>query len=316
MSSSVINKINEIQNEINSMQQEIYSIDNRVDKIYYGEYFLCDKTKSEINDLLIELLNINEIEKNMSQNIITKNVVTQDDINKFFKHTPLDTNYNIVNVDNVQYVLIKDNSHLRYNLNKPNNIYYTYKISNDNNHNYVENMPKNKKRLCCHCGYKLNYNIVGNDEEKKQIREYYCHSCDRIKLNYNSFIIFKGNYYYAKDINWGHRFHYQDEMCDFLMREFNLNSNIAININKKCEILTIDNHVYRIFWYYENNICKYAFLNLNSIFFLCKNSIILFNDNVIPIETTENDKSYYKLTINGLELSGHRFRPDLLKCDG
>jgi hypothetical protein len=315
MSTSVVNKINEMQDEINSMQNEIYSIDNRVDKIFYGSFILCHEVKKEIQDLIIDLLNINEIEKNISQNSLTKNIVTQDDINKFFKYTPSNTNFNIVNVDNVQYILIKDNSHLRYNLNKTSDKYYTYKISKDNNHNYIEDISKTKKRLCCHCGYKLNYNIIGNDEEKKQIREYYCYSCDSIKLNYNSVIIFKGNYFYAKDINWSHRFHYQDEICDFSTSALNLTSNMLINVDKQCEILTIDNHKYKIYWYYEKNICKYAFSRINSIFFLCKNSIVLFNNEIIPIETTENDKSYYKLTINGFELSGHRFRPDLLKCE-
>ena len=83
---------------------------------------------------------------------------------------PSNTNFNIVNVDNVQYILIKDNSHLRYNLNKTSDKYYTYKISKDNNHNYIEDISKTKKRLCCHCGYKLNYNIIGNDDYNKIIK--------------------------------------------------------------------------------------------------------------------------------------------------
>jgi hypothetical protein len=112
MSTSVVNKINEMQDEINSMQNEIYSIDNRVDKIFYGSFILCHEVKKEIQDLIIDLLNINEIEKNISQNSLTKNIVTQDDINKFFKYTPSNTNFNIINVDNVQIMAYFNPDHV------------------------------------------------------------------------------------------------------------------------------------------------------------------------------------------------------------
>jgi hypothetical protein len=62
-------------------------------------------------------------------------------------------------------------------------------------------------------------------------------------------------------------------------------------------------------------ICKYAFTTIHDTLFLCKNSVIEYNNSIIPIETSEKNNCFYKLTINGVEISGQRYRPDLLKCD-
>ena len=48
-------------------------------------------------------------------------------------------------MDGIRYLLVKDNSRLRYGKN--NNEFYTYKINKENNYNYIENLPKNKKRM-------------------------------------------------------------------------------------------------------------------------------------------------------------------------
>ena len=305
-----------ISEKINELQESIENIEDKIDSYAkYEDPYTFYSCKKELKYLLLELLNEIELEKSLNnENVTEKKSVNQDDINNFFnvKGNPIYESNNIVNVDGIRYLLVKDNSRLRYGKN--NNEFYTYKINKENNYNYIENLPKNKKRICCHCGDKLNYNIITPKEEKIQKREYYCYYCDIIRLDFNSIIRHNGNTIYAKDINWGHSFHTSDEICNFSRKDFKINNDITISIDKKCELLKIDNENYNIIWYYNNNICKYAFPRLYDRLLLCKNSIIIHNDNTISIEYNENSKTYYKLIINGIELSGNRFRSDILKC--
>ena len=311
MSTKIIEKINEMQESIEDLEEEINNFKNYDNPYSFYSY------KKELKYIILEALNEIEQEKSVNNNERhIKKPITQENINKFFnvKENPIYESSNILNVDGIRYLLVKDNSGQRYKYNKDDNKYYTYKMNKENNHNYIENLPKNKKRICCHCGDKLNYNVITPKEEKIQQREYYCFNCDTIKLDFNSILKHNGNTTYAKDIKWSHRFHECDEMCDFSRGGFELNNNITISIDKKCEILKIDNETYRIFWYYDNNTIKYAFSSLYGRLLLCKNSVITHNGNAIPIEYNENSKTYYKLVINGFELSGNRFRSDLLKC--
>jgi hypothetical protein len=312
MSKKLVDKINELQDEIVTLDHRIDAVNNEVWYCKYGY-------KKELIFIITELLNEIELEKNInSYKNDCKNLVKQEDIFKFFniKDNPVYVSNKEVIVDDVKYLLVKNNSRLKYNCLNFNNDYYTYKITSDNNHNYIKETPKNKKRICCHCGDKLNYSIITQKEDKNQIREYYCYTCDMIKLDFNSVIKHNCNTFYAKDINWGHSFHTNDEICNFNRREFELNSNITISIDKKFELIIIDNETYKIYWYYDyKNICKYAFSSLYNRLLLCKNSLIIYKNNTVPIEYDENNKSLYKLLINGIELSGHRFRPDLLKCN-
>ena len=312
MSKKLVDKINELQDEIVTLDHRINAVNSEVWYCKYG-------FKKELTLIITELLNEIDLEKNINsyQNDCKKNV-KQEDILKFFniKDNPVYVSNKELIVDDTKYLLVKNNSRLKYSSLDFNNDYYTYKITSDNNHNYIKDTPKNKKRICCHCGDKLNYSIITQKEDKTQIREYYCYTCDMIKLDFNSVIKHNGNTFYAKDINWGHSFHTNDEICNFNRREFELNSNINISIDKKFELIIIDNETYKIYWYYDyKNICKYAFSSLYNRLLLCKNSVIIYKNNTVPIEYDENNKSLYKLLINGIELSGHRFRPDLLKCN-
>ncbi len=308
MSTKIIEKINEMQESIEDLEEKLEELEYKIDSLKkYDDPYTFYSCKKELKYIILEVLNDVEHEKSANNNEQTiKKPVTQEIINKFFnvKENPIYESINIINVDGVRYLLVKNNSSERYNQNDK---YYTYKINKENNHNYDENLSKNKKKLCCHCGNKLSYHV-------SQQKEYYCYTCDIIKLDYNSVIRHNGSSICAKHINWGHRFHSNDEICSFNRMDYKINSNITISIDKKREILNIDNENYTIYWYYINDTIKYAFCNLNNRLLLCKNSVITHNGNNIPIEYNENSKSYYKLVINGFELSGYRFRSDLLKC--
>ena len=319
MSLTIIEKINELQENIENVEDKIHSI--------YDDPFFYYSCNNKIKYIILDLLNEIEVEKKITNKAETiKSSLKQDDINNFFniKNNFYESN-NILNVDGIRYLLVKNNSNQRYHFNKTDNNFYTYKINQEDNHNYVENLPKNKKRICCHCGSKLNYNIISPKEEKNQKREYYCYTCDNtIKVDFNSIIRHNGNTIYAKDINWEHIFvanseicnfsRSSDEICNFGRKSLEINKHMSINIVKKPELLNIDNENYTIYWYYHNNAFKYAFSSLYNRLLLCKNSIIIHNGKTIPIEYNENCKTYYKLVINGIELSGNRFRSDLLKC--
>jgi len=314
MSQKIVDKINELEDEIVTLDHRIDAVNNEVWYCKYG-------FKKELIFIITELLDEIENEKNMNncQNNC-RNLVKQGDILTFFniKDKPNYVSNKEIIVDGIKYLLVKNNSRLKYNSfnHNHNNDNYTYKITSDNNHNYIKDTPKNKKRICCHCGDKLNFSIITPKEEKSQMREYYCYTCDTVKLDFDSIIKHNGNIFFAKDINWSHSFHTNDEICNFSKRDFELTNSITISLDKKCEILNIDNQNYYIYWYYDNNnICKYAFSSLYNRLLLCKNSIIIHKNITIPIEHNDNNKSLYKLTINGVELSGNRFRPDLLKCN-
>ncbi len=301
MSNKIIEKINEMQETIEDLEEEINNFKNYDNPYFFYSY------KKELKYIILEALNEIEQEKSVNNNERhIKKPITQENINKFFnvKENPIYESSNILNVDGIRYLLVKNNSSERYNSTDK---YYTYKINKENNHNYIENLPKNKKRICCHCGDKLSYHV-------SQQKEYYCYTCDIVKLDFNSILKHNGSSICAKDINWGHRFHSNDEICSFNRMDYKINYYITISIDKKKEILKIDNENYTIFWYYINDTIKYAFCNLNNRLLLCKNSVITHNGNTIPIEYDENSKTYYKLVINGFELSGNRFRSDLLKC--
>jgi hypothetical protein len=312
MSKKIVDKINELEEEIVRIDHRINAVSDEVWCCKYG-------LKKELVFIINELLYEQELEKNMNncQNNC-KNLVKQSDILNFFyiKDKPNYVSNKEIIVDGIKYLLVKNNSRSRYSSLNNNNDYYTYKITSDNNNNYIKDTPKNKKRICCHCGSKLNFSIITSKEEKNQMREYYCYTCDTVKLDFTSTIKHTGNIFFAKDINWCHSFHTDDEICNFSNKDFELTNSITISIDKRCEILNIDNQNYNIYWYYDsNNICKYAFSSLYNRLLLCKNSIIIHKNNTIKIENNDNNKSLYKLVINGIELSGHRFRPDLLKCN-
>lgn len=316
MSNKIVEKINELQDNIESIEQEISSMNTSLFRYPYLFYY---PYKQEVKYMLLDVLNEFEIEKNIEnvENNI-KNKVKQDDVNNFFniKNNPIYESKNNINVDGVNYLLIKKKFMLKYGHNDQ---FFTYKIDMTGNHNYIENCSNYKKRTCCHCGYKLGYSHSTSYERTKQQREYYCSRCDdKIELDYNSTINHNGNFTYTSYINWHHTFlnNKYDELSDYGGRDLSLkiNDNITIRVYKKSEILNIDNENHEIYWYYDRDkgIYKYAFSHKTNVL-LCKNSVIKHNENVIPIIFNENDKTHYKLIINGFELSGHRLRYDLLK---
>lgn len=315
MSNKIIAKINELQSNIETIEEEVNSMNRSLFQFPYLFYY---PYKEEVKYTLLELLNEIEIEKkiNNCENYL-KNKVKQDDVNNFFniKNNPIYESNNIVNVDGVRYLLIKKKFMLKYGHNDQ---FFTYKIDIKGNHNYIEDVSNYKKRACCHCGHNLNYSS-STPKEGKQQREYSCCRCDdNIELNYNSIIKHNGRSIYTKDIEWSHNLsnNKNDELSGYGGRDISIKINdfIRIRVYKKHETLEIDNENHKIYWYYDINkgIYKYAFSHGINVL-LCKNSVIKHNGKIIPIIFNENDKTYYKIIINEIELSGNRLRYDLLK---
>lgn len=206
--------------------------------------------------------------------------------------------FNLI-IDNIQYILKKDIS----NLNSLKNKYITYKQIN-NNTNYKKQWPKKYTKICFICYQKL----IHNNKE-----QYYCEFCDKIELNYNSSIYLNDTQIDLKTIIWNEKNILIDEISTINSNIFFLDSNNYICIEKKVEILLIDNIQYSIIWYYNNNNTHYAFIKGFKYFEIYNNSIILFNNNKLTIHISKYDNTYYKLIINNIPLSGNRYRPDLYK---
>lgn len=297
MTSKLTKKVENIENSISQLEYDIsrfeyYNSNNFLEELQNSAY-LCNQLKYFIFEeyLVDSQHNLN----------YCKNKVTQQEINNIFK-----IQEKIVIVDNIKYLLIKNNSI------QTENIYYTYLINNNITNRDNKNNITDKKQICCHCNNKLNYNIIKQKENKKQ-KEYYCEKCDNIKLDFASIIIFENKTIYSKDINWQHRLHSQDEICEFNSKSIELSNNIFIKVDKKTEMIKIDGKLIRIVWYFSNNICKYAYVGLQNMLILCRNSIILFNEHKLLIQTNEDIPNFYKIIINNIELSGYRFHSDLLK---
>lgn len=247
---------------------------------YTSNYFFrIDELEEKVNNIL-----------NKKDNFDTKKV-SQKDINIFFKikdYTKID-NCDTIIVDNNKYILIEELNSLCSN----KKIHLTYKIDTSTN-NYNYKIGKTKKNKCCHCFNKLNYNI-----DKSSGRIYYCYTCDKIILNYNSFIQYKNSVVYAKDIKWCHKTHSNNNICEFNLYTLQIND-IRFYIDKKNDYFLVDSRFFKFCWDIDSkNKVKYV-LRGGQYFNIYKNSEIKFNNISINVELEEGCR--YKLSINNIPL--------------